>query len=434
MNIEIKELENNQKTLTIEIPEKIVMEKIEDVYRQINASAKLKGFRPGKIPRNLLRTYYWKKVKSQTINDLVPDYFQKAIDEKKLQILGQPEFEGEVEVKEKAPLSFKVIITTWPRIDLPEDYKKIEVAEEKTEITEEHIQKALQELQNQHAKYQVVTDRPIKERDQVILNYKSSDSESGAGIEEIQDAIIEVGSDKILPALSRNLIGMNKGDEKEFEETFPEDFANEKLAGKKIGFKIFVNEIKKKILPDIDEDFAKDLGDYTLPKLKEEITGNIKKQLDEQARNKMKNSLIDKLVAMTSIDPPEIMIKNEIDAMIHDIKIGLANQGKKLNESEANIKKLNTDLREGAIKKAKTSLALYEIACREGIELSDEEIETQVKQVAMMYRQDVEQIRKSLKSELEKSLREQKTVDFLLKPKEQSSDKAEQEQNSDKNK
>ncbi len=429
MNIEIKELENNQKALTIEIPEEIVMEKIDNVYRQINASTKLKGFRPGKIPRNLLRTYYWEKVKTQTINDLVPDYFQKAIDEKKLQILGQPEFGKELEVKEKAPLSFKVIINTWPRIDLPEDYKKIEVAEEKAEVTEEHIQKALQELQNQHAKYQVVTDRPIKESDQVILNYKSSDIESGTSIEEIKDAIIEVGSDKFLPALSRNLIGMNKGEEKEFEETFPEDFANEKLAGKKIGFKILVNEIKEKILPDIDEDFAKDLGDYTLPKLKEEIAGNIKKQFDEQSRNKMKNYLTDKLVDMTSIDPPEIMIKNEIEAMIHDIKIGLGNQGKKLNESEANIKKLNTDLREGAIKKAKTSLALYEIACREGIEVAEEEIENQVKQVAMMYRQDVEQIRKSLKGEMEKSLREQKTVDFLLKPKEQSSDKAESGQN-----
>ena len=425
MNIEIKELENNQKALTIEIPEEIVMEKIDNAYRQINASTKLKGFRPGKIPRNLLRTYYWEKVKTQTINDLVPDYFQKAIDKKKLQILGQPKFEGKLEVKEKSPLSVKVIINTWPRINLPEDYKKIEVAEEKTEVTEEHIQKALQELQNQHAKYQVVTDRPIKETDQVILNYKSLDIESGTSIEEIQDAIIEVGSDKFLPALSRNLIGMNKAEEKEFEETFPEDFANEKLAGKKIGFKILVNEIKEKILPDIDEDFAKDLGDYTLLKLKEEIAGNIKKQFDEQSRNKMKNSLTDKLVAMTSIDPPEIMIKNEIEAMIHDIKISLGNQGKKLNESEANIKKLNTDLREGAIKKAKTSLALYEIACREGIEVSDEEIETQVKQVAMMYRQDVEQIRQSLKSELEKNLREQKTVDFLLKPKEQNSDKAE---------
>jgi len=425
MNIEIKELENNQKALTVEIPEEIVIKKIDDAYRKINASTKLKGFRPGKIPKNLLRTYYWEKVKAQTINDLLPDYFQKAIDENKLQILGQPQFEGELEVKEKAPLSFKVIITTWPRIDLPEDYTKIEVAEEKTEVTEEHIQKALQELQNQHAKYQVVTDRPIKESDQVILNYKSSDIETGASIEEIKDAIIEVGSDKILPALSRNLLGMNKGEEKEFEETFAEDFANEKLAGKKIGFKILINEIKEKILPEIDEDFAKDLGDYTLPKIKEEIAQNIKKQFDEQAWTKKKNSLIDKLVAMTSIDPPEVMIKNELETMIHDIKIGLANQGKKLNESEASIKKLNTDLREGAIKKAKASLVLYEIACREGIKVTGEEIENQVQQVAMMYRQDVEQIRKSLKSELEKSLREQKTVDFLLKPKEQNPDKAE---------
>ncbi|MGA1874011.1 MAG: trigger factor [bacterium] len=414
MRTEVKDLGNNQKAITIEVPQDVAMEKINEAYRRINESARLKGFRPGKIPRNVLRVHFWSKVKTQAINDLVPDYFQKALDEEKLQIMGQPKFEGEIELREEAPFSFQVVVTTWPRTELPESYKGIEITKEKKEVTEERIGTVLRRLQDQQAEYQVVTDRAVLESDQVVLDYTSKDSASGDVLEVDHDLVVEVGSSQLLPSLSQNLVGMQRGEEREFHETFPEEFPNKRFAHKEVTFIIMIKEIKEKTLPDLDDEFARDLGDYTLQRLKEEIAENLKRQDEEESQKNMRKTLIDKLLAMTPVDAPEIMVDHEIEAMINDLEAQLALQGRRLAQSEQNSEKLRADLRESASKRAKTSLILYEIACREGIEVTEEEINRRARQLSMQYRQDIEDVKKSLRDEIMKTLREQKTLDFLL--------------------
>ncbi len=413
MKVEIEDLEKNQKAITIEIPAAVVTRKINDSYRQVNATSKIRGFRPGKIPKNILRVHYWGKIKSQVINELVPETLQQAIEEKKLQIVGNPEFKEQIELKENAPLFYTVIVTTWPHVDLPENYKEIEIEKETAGVTDENVLNTLKEFQNQQAKYKVVADRPIKEGDQVVIDYTSLDVENNL-LENKKDVVVEVGSNQFLPILNTNLVGMNKNEEKEFEETFPIDFANKTLADKRIKFKVLIREIKEKNFPEIDDDFAKDLGDYTLESLKGEIRENLQKKFAQEAQKKMKNALMNKLLEMASVEPPEIMIEDEMETMLQNIENELAGQGKKLIRDGSKFEEVKADLRKTAINRVKTSLILYELANREGIEVDAEEVDHQIYQLAKIYKENADTIKKSFKNEIEKKLREQKTLDFLL--------------------
>jgi len=415
MKVDVTDLEQSKKAVTIEIPEEIVTRKINEAFRQVSSSTKIKGFRPGKAPKDLLRARFWDKIESEVIKDLVPEYFEKAVEEQKLQLIGQPEFDGEFHIQENAPLSFKVIVMTWPRVELPQNYREIEVAQEKVEVTEEDVQAMLNDLREQSAKYQVIADRPIHEGDLVIFDYDASEKENPSWSESKKDAMATVGSPQLPPGFSENIIGMAKGEEKEFEEAFPADYHSRELAGRKISFKMNIKEIKEKVLSEIDDDFAKDWGNDSLATLRVEIAESIKKRREEEARSKMGNSLLSTILASTSIEePPELLVENETEALIDDVELQLASQGRTLDKSEPNIAKLRIELREPAIRNVKASIILEEVAIREGIKVSPEEIDHQVQLLAKQYNKNSEEVKKAFKIKIEKTLQERKTLNFLL--------------------
>lgn len=223
-----------------------------------------------------------------------------------------------------------------------------------------------------------------------------------------------VGSRQLPPGFSENIIGLAKGEEKEFEETFPADYPNRELAGRKIIFKVNIKEIKEKVLSEIDDDFAKDWGHESLTLLKEEIAENIKRRRDEEARSKMTHSLLAALLASTSIEPLELLVEEETTELIQDVQLQLASQGRKLDQSEQNLVKLREELRETAIRNVKASMILEEVAIREGIEVPPEEIDHQAQLLAKQYNKTAEEIKKVFKGKIEKTLQERKTLDFLL--------------------
>jgi trigger factor len=415
MKVDVTDLEQSKKAVTIEIPEEIVTSKINQAYRQVSLSTAVKGFRPGKAPKDLLKARFWDKIESGVIKELVPEYFEKAVEEQKLQLIGQPQFEEEeLHIHEHSPLAFKVIVTTWPRVELPQNYRQLEVAEEKVEVTQEDVLARLRELQEKSAEYRVISDRPIKEEDLVVFDYDASEEENPSWRESKKDAEAIAGLQQLTPGFHENIIGMAKGEEKEFEEAFPANFPARGLAGRKISFKVNVKEIKEKILPEIDDDFAKDLGADSLATLKGEIAEDIKKIREGEARSKMANSLLNTLLASISIEPPELLIESETESLIDDIELQLATQGKKLEKSEEKLAMLKGELRESAIRSAKSSIALEEVAFREGIKVSPEEIDHQTQLMAKRYNQTAEEVKKAFKSRIERTIQEQKTLNFLL--------------------
>ncbi|MEW5801954.1 MAG: trigger factor [bacterium] len=415
MRVDVTDLEQCKKAVTVEIPEEIVTRKINEAFRQVSSSTRLKGFRPGKVPKDLLKARFWDKIESEVIKDLVPEYFEKAVEEQKLQLVGQPEFEGELHVHENSPLSFKVVVTTWPKIELPQNYREIEIVGEKAaEVTEDDIMEVLKDLQEQAAKYQVITDRPLREGDLFVFDYDATEKANPSWSESKKDAVATVGSQQIPPGFSQNIIGMSKGEEKEFEEAFPADYAKPEVAGRNITFKINIKEIKEKVLPEIDDDFAKDWSNDSLASLKEEIAETIKKRREDEARSKMVNSLLNKLLDSTSIEPPEIMVENETDALVQDLEFRLAAQGRALEKTESNIALVRKDFRETAIRNVKASMILEEVAIREGIEVPPEEIDHHVQLLAKQYNKTAEEVKKVYKGKIEKTLQERKTLNFLL--------------------
>jgi len=414
MKIDVTDLEDSKKEVTVEIPEDVVTRKINTAYRLVGSVAKLKGFRPGKVPRDLLKTYFWNKIESEVIKDLVPEYFEKAVAEKKLQLIGQPEFAGEFHVQENAPLSFKVIVTTWPRVELP-PYWGIEIEREKVEVNEEDIQAVLKDLQEQLAKYQAITDRPIREGDLVIIDYEILDQERQTLIDKKKDALIIPGAQPFLPEFSKKLIGLTKGEEREYEVDFPPDYPNNRWAGKKFSFKLVVKEIKEKVLPEIDDDFAKDWELDSLASLKEQVAEKIKKMREEEAKAKMADSLLYKLLAQTSITPPQALIEEETDDLVYDLELQLLAQGQVLDQAKENLAKVREHLRETAVRNVKVAIILHEIALREGIEVTPAEIDHQIQLLARQYNKSPEEMSKKLsKAKIERNIRERKTIDFLL--------------------
>ncbi|MCL6584605.1 MAG: trigger factor [bacterium] len=414
MKIDVTDLEDSKKEVTVEIPEDVVTRKINTAYRLVGSVAKLKGFRPGKVPRDLLKTYFWNKIESEVIKDLVPEYFEKAVAEKKLQLIGQPEFAGEFHVQEHAPLSFKVIVTTWPRVELP-PYRGIEIEREKVEVTEEDIQAALKDLQEQHARYQAITDRPIREGDLVIIDYEILDQEGQTLIYKKKDALIIPGAQPFLPEFSQKLIGLTKGEEREYEVDFPPDYPNNRWAGKKFSFKLVVKEIKEKVLPEIDDDFAKDWEFDSLTSLKEQVAEKIKKMREGEAKTKMADSLLHKLLAQTSITPPQALIEEETDELVYDLELQLLAQGQVLDQAKENLAKVREHLRETAVRNVKVAIILQEIALREGIEVTPAEIDHQIQLLARQYNKSPEEMSKKLsKAKIERNIQERKTIDFLL--------------------
>lgn len=414
MKVEIGDLKIDQKEVTIEIPEEVVKGKVDQIYAQLQSSGKIKGFRPGKIPRHILKMHFGEKVKSQLISELVNEYFEKAIEEKGFELIGQGSFKDKIDFQENAPLSFTVIINIWPRIDLAVPYKGLAIEKEKIEVTEEQIESALREFQNQQAKFQVVEDRPIRESDQVAFDYQIINPETEKIVEEKQDVVVEVGPLLGPASLAAALPGLKKGESKEFEENFRPDYPNKALAGEKMLFKISIKEIKEKILPPLDDELAKDVGDYTLQSLREAISNTIKIQGEADLKQKIKNTLLEHLVSSISIEPPDSLVQEEVDRMIRQVELDLANRGQAINYEKSNMEALKANMRGQAIRKAKTGIILYEIACREGITVSPEEIDFQVNHLAKIYKEKPEDIKKSLTPEIKRTLREEKTLAFIL--------------------
>ncbi|MEW6379876.1 MAG: trigger factor [bacterium] len=414
MKVDVTDLEDSKKAVTVEIPEDVVTRKINEAYRQVGSATRLKGFRPGKVPRDILKVHFWKKIELKVIKDLVPEYLEKAVTETRLQLIGYPEFEGELHVQEHAPFSFKVIVAAYPRLELP-DYRGVEIDRINVEVTEEDVQNALKDLQEQHAKYQVISERPVQEGDLVILDYEASDRDNPAWSESKKDAVIIPGARQFLPEFSQKLVGMIKGEEKEFEESFPGNYSNREVAGKRILFKIAIKEIKEKVLPEIDDDFARDWDSASLASLKEEIAEKIKERREEDAKAKMANSLLGKLVASVSIEPPELMVEQEIDELFYDLELRLLAQGQALDKAESNIARVRQNLREAAVRNVRVAMVLQEIALRERIEVPPAEVDHQVQLLARQYHKSPEEIVKRLsKSRIERNIQDRKTTDFLL--------------------
>jgi trigger factor len=318
------------------------------------------------------------------------------------------------------PFQYSVVIEVKPNIQLA-GYTGLKIEGKKEEVKDEEIVERLKAIQNLHANLKVISEmRPIQAGDYVILDYEASmDGKPLEGGKAI-DFTVEVGSGQFIPAFEERLIGLKSEEEREIEVSFPENYGYQKWAGKTVSFHVKIKEIKEKILPPLDDEFAKDLGDYSsLDEFKTKLRGDIEKEKELTLERQFKDQMVDQLLAANPFEVPESLVEEQTKALVSDTKMRLAAQGMELKNLGLSEEKLQGDYKAMAEKQVKTFLILEKIAGLEGISITDEEADERLREISERMHQKFDVVKRyyeknELLPEVKAGIMRDKTLNFLL--------------------
>jgi len=419
MRVSVEEISPIKKKVNVEVPEEQVIKEVDSFYREVSRKAKIKGFRPGKVPRNILERHFKDYVKTEVIQKLIQESYPQALSEAKLQPISNPLIDpGEMEAGK--PFQYAATIETKPEIKL-DDYIGLKIEAKKEGVKDEEVEERLKNLQNLHAQLKTVSDsRPVQPGDFVILDYEASMANKPLDEGKATDFTVEVGSGRFIPDFEEKMVGLKPEEEKEIEVSFPEDYGYKKWAGKTLSFHVKIKEIKEKILPILDDEFAKDLGDYSSLedlrlKLREEIEKDKKLILERQ----LKDQMVEQLLQANSFEVPESLVEEQARTLVSDTKMRLATQGVDFKNLGLSEDKLQGDYREMAQKQVRTFLILERIADQEGITVTDEEAEDRLREISERIHQKFDAVKRyyeknGLIPEVKAGIMSEKILNFLL--------------------
>ena len=421
MSVQVERLEHNMAKLTIEVEAKEFDAAMKRAYNKQKSSFNLPGFRKGKVPMNMIEKTYGAGVfYEDAANDVMQTAYPAAVDECELDIVSRPEVDI-VQIGKGQNLIFTATVAVKPEVTLGE-YKGLAVDKVDTEVTEEEIQEELKKAQEKNSREVEITDRPVKEGDIIRLNYAGTIDgvPFDGGTAENQN--LTIGSHSFIDTFEDQLVGLNIGDTKDVEVTFPEEYHAQDLAGKPATFHVEILGIKEKQLDELDDDFAADYTDFdTLDEYKEDIRLSLKAGKEENAKNTIQNALIEQAVENAQMDIPEAMIESEIDQMVEEFKQRVSYQGLSFDQylqfTGGNLDALKDSMRPQAESRVKGSLVLEAIVAAEGITASDEDLQGEFDRMASMYQMEADQIASFMgdaeKENMKRNIAVQKAVDFL---------------------
>jgi trigger factor len=308
----VEDISTTKKRLKIEIPSDTIEGEIQSGLKGVQKKAKIPGFRPGKAPISIIEKRFGKDVEGDVMERLVPEYYSNALKEANIKPVGRPEIEEKLEIKRNAPLEMTLTVEIRPEVkDLK--YEGVKVKGIPVEVKGEEVEDALKDIQQKRTMYEPTEDA-AGHGDMVVMDYQAS--EEGKEYNEFKDHTYKVGHGVMPEAFSKEIEGMKKGDEKEFNISFPEDFPTPDVAGKEVSFKVSLKEIKKPVLPEVDDEFAKDLGFDDLAALKSHVEDQIKKSKEASAKKMQKAEVVSKILADHPFDTPESMVAVELQRLV----------------------------------------------------------------------------------------------------------------------
>ncbi len=419
MRVSVEEISPIKKKMNVEVPGDQVTKEVDSFYRELNRKAKIKGFRPGKVPRNILERHFKDYVKTEVIQKLIQESYPQALSEANLHPVSNPLIDpGEVEGGK--PFQYAATIEIKPDIKL-EGYIGLKIEGKKEEVKEEEVEQRLRNLQDLHAQLKTIpSPRGVQNGDFVIVDYEASMDGKPLDEGKATDFTIEVGTGRFIPEFEEKLIGLKPEEEKEIEISFPEDYGYKKWAGKTVSFRVKMKEIKEKVLPALDDEFAKDLGDYSSLedlrlKLREEIEREKKLILERQ----LKDQIVDQLLQSNIFDVPESLVEEQARTLVSDTKRRLAAQGADIKDLGISEDKLQGEYREMAQKQVRTFLILEKIADQEGIAVTEGEAEDRIREISERIRQKFDVVKRyyeknGLIPEVKAGLMSEKVLNFLV--------------------
>jgi len=394
-----------------------VSSETERVVSSFQQRAKLPGFRPGKAPSGLIRKQFEGDIRQQVLENLVPKYLQKELEKEDLHMVGQPDI-TEVHFEHGEPLRFKAEFEVLPEIELKE-YKDLAVPYQDPEISGDDLNKRLEEIRDQKAEYVNIDPRPIADGDFAVLAIQSVAGVEGDPVQQ-QEMMLHVGAEDTLPEFTENLRGMSPGEEKEFDVTYPEDYGQSKLAGRTIRFHVLIKGIRRKDLPEINDEFAKDLGDFrTVDELREALRKTMTGQKQMEAQRDAKNKLVDTVVDQHDFPVPEAFIDRQIRNRVEQSLQSLAAEGVDSSKIQLDWKKLKDSQHDKAQREVKASLLLSKIAEREAIDATRDEVDKEVERIAKQQREPFAAVRLRFEKDgtlgrIASHIQTEKTLNFLF--------------------
>jgi len=421
MKTNVEEISPVKRKLTVELDAEEVNRKIEDAYRTLKKQAKVRGFRPGKAPREILERYYGEEVTRDVTKGLVNETLPMAFEETDTYPLTFPLVENDA-LKKGQSFKYVAIMEVRPRIDL-KNYMGLEVKKEKVEVSDKEVDKQLEEIRNAHAKLKPVEeDRGALKDDCVIIEYEAF--EGGQPIEGIkaENFLVRMGTGTIHPDFETGLLGLKPGDSKEITVNFESDYRHEKLAGKEVTFKVKVSDLKVMELPDLNDEFIAGLGgefkdlETVKGKIREDLVAGAEKRVDRE----LKRGLLDRIADTVDFELPESLVEAELRYAVESVKQNLQRMGSTLEKAGVSEEKIRQDFTAGSRKRVKDLLILGEIARQHDLSVTEMELNEGFKELAAGMGQEPSAVHRyyearGMVDSFREKLLEEKTLNFLVK-------------------
>jgi trigger factor len=418
MKAVVEDISTVKKKIRIEIPPADVAKEREKAIADISRKVKIPGFRPGKAPKAVVERHYGGDVQADVMHRLITDAYFRAVQENDISPVNSPEISDVSSLSTDAPLSFIATVEIRPAISLG-TYDGIEVADHDVKATDEEVEQTINRLRQMYANLEVVEGRPAEKGDSLVIDFEGI--RDGKLIEgaKATDYVLTIGEGTLLPDFEDQLVGMNKGDSKQISVTFPSDYANKDLAGAKALFTVALKEIKRAVLPEVNDDFAKDLGEHqSVDELRARIREDIEARKRDELSAAQREELVSKLVDNHSFEVPPSMVEGELTTMFRQQAFRMYRQGadpKGLDEVK--FREANATLAE---RRVKGVLLISSIAAKENVIVSDEEVSAGLVAMARQSGKPLAEIRKYYESleggleNLRSSIRHDKALALLL--------------------
>ena len=422
MSVKVENLEHNMAKLTIEVSAEELEKALNTAYNKQKRQISVPGFRKGKVPRAMIEKMYGAEIfYEDAANELMQQTYPSAIDESGVDIVSRPTVDV-VQIEKGKPFIYTAEVATRPEVTLGK-YMGVTVTKIDTSVTEEEVEAELENQRNTNARTVTVTDRPVKEGDTAVIDFEGFVDGVAFDGGKAENHSLEIGSHSFIDTFEDQLVGKNAGDEVEVNVTFPEEYQAADLAGKPAVFKVKINEIKAKELPELNDEFAQDVaGVDTLAEYKEELKKNLTEKKENEAKKTKEDEAIQKIIDKSKMDLPEAMIETQCETMVEEFAQRIAQSGLTMEQylqfSGMTVDQLKDQVRPEATTRIQSSLVLEQIAKEENIEVTDADIDAEVEKMAKAYGMEADKLKEYMgdaeKESMKKDLAITKAVDLVM--------------------
>jgi trigger factor len=417
MLLNYEDLSPVKKSVEVEIPADLISNEAKRVTTEFMRHAKLPGFRPGKVPPSVVRTRFAKEIQDEVMSRLLSRSFRDAIADKGVEPVGDPQLQHIDPFIEGAPVKYKAEFEVKPQIELRE-YRGIEIDDPKIEVSDEDVEKMIERLRDQASAYRVETDRTLQNDDFAMIDITTS----AEGIEpETRSGHFRVGEETPMPELHEALLGKKPGETGSFDKSYGEDASNENFRGKNIHHEVALKEIRVQEKPEVTDEFAKSVGGWdSVAQMREAIAADIRKHREFEALRVKQNQIGEHLLAIHDFEVPDALVEEELGKSLQNYARFLASQGIDVEKADLDWNKISQDFRPEAVKRVKRGLILEAIARKEGLVVSDVEVDAEIRRAANESGRDFAEVKLRLRQDggyeaLRASLLQEKALAFVLK-------------------